>query len=68
MKQTERVLRHMQQVGPITAMDAVREYGIMRLAARIYDLRRQGYQIVSDDDSGANREGKSANWTSYRLA
>ena len=33
---------------PITAMDALREAGCFRLAARISDLRAMGYDIESE--------------------
>ena len=34
--------------GPITALDALREAGCFRLAARISDLRAMGYDIESE--------------------
>ena len=37
--QNEMVLMRLAQ-GPLTPQDALKELGIMRLAARIYDLRR----------------------------
>lgn len=45
--QCERILRHMKDFGSITSLEAVNEYGIMRLASRINDLRAQGIAIVS---------------------
>lgn len=44
MTQTDLVLAHLR-TAPITPLQALREYGIMRLGARIYDLRRQGIAI-----------------------
>ena len=29
-------------------MEAIQKYGITRLASRIYDLRKDGYQIVGE--------------------
>ncbi len=46
----------------ITAMDAVRHLGCMRLAARIAELREQGYQITTTPES---RDGKT--WARYQL-
>lgn len=37
--QCERILRHLKDYGSITSLEAVNEYGIMRLASRINDLR-----------------------------
>ena len=38
--QTARILNHLESFGSITSLDAMREYGIMRLASRICDLRQ----------------------------
>lgn len=46
MSQNDTILRMLEQ-GPITAMDALRGAGCMRLAARIDDLRRRGHNIVT---------------------
>lgn len=54
MTQCERILRHMTDYGSITSLEAVNEYGILRLAARISDLRRQGHPIESETVSGKN--------------
>lgn len=45
MTQTRKILEYMQTYGSISSMEAFRELGITRLSARIYDLRREGYQI-----------------------
>ena len=35
------ILRHLVKIGPITPLDALTEYGCMRLGARIYDLEHK---------------------------
>lgn len=35
------ILSHMLMVGPITPLEALTEYGCMRLGARIYDLEHK---------------------------
>ena len=45
--QNEKILRYMKENGSITSMEAFRKLGITRLSARIYDLRKAGYQIDS---------------------
>ena len=67
MTQTMKVLRHLQDYGTITPLDALREYGIMRLGARIYDLRRHGYSIEKKLVQGRNRYGEVTHWAEYRL-
>jgi len=51
--QKERALWHMKQVGEIDRKVALDQYGIGRLAARIRDLKNDGYVIDSrQDDDG----------------
>lgn len=66
--QCDRILRHMKDYGSITSMEAVNEYGIMRLASRINDLRAQGIAISSETVSGKNRYGETTHYAVYRLA
>ncbi|NDV20848.1 hypothetical protein GO013_15665 [Pseudodesulfovibrio sp. JC047] len=45
MPQADAILAHMQSGKPITQFEALNEYGCMRLASRIHDLRRAGNVI-----------------------
>ena len=65
--QCERILRHMKDYGSITSLEAVNEYGIMRLASRINDLRAQGIAIVSEVKTGKNRYGEDTHFAVYKL-
>lgn len=60
VKQTDRVLAYMQEVGSIIQLDALRELGVMRLASRISDLKRMGYPIVASTESVKTRYGKAS--------
>ena len=55
--QSTTVLRHLQRRGSISPMEALITYGIMRLAARIYDLRLDGVPITTyiKKDEGGHR-------------
>ena len=66
--QCERILRHLKDYGSITSLEAVNEYGIMRLASRINDLRAQGIAISSEVATGKNRYGETTHYAVYRLA
>ena len=66
--QCDRILRHLKDYGSITSLEAVTEYGIMRLASRINDLRAQGIAIVSETNTGKNRYGETTHFAVYRLA
>lgn len=67
MTQEDMVLQHLKDFGSITALDAMREYGIMRLSARILNLRKQGYKITTDYVTNKNRFGNSISYGKYNL-
>lgn len=47
MSQTEAIRRHLLKHNSITPMEALRRYRCMRLAARIRDLRKTGFSVLS---------------------
>ena len=67
MTQTDMVLRYMQEVGGITPWEAMREFGIMRLGARIYDLKRMGVEVNREMVSNTNRFGKTVRYARYTV-
>lgn len=67
MTQCERVIRHMEDYGSITSADAMFEYGIMRLASRICDLRKRGFPIVSERVKRKNRYGEPVSFSKYYI-
>ena len=67
MTQNERIIRHLEDYGSITPMEAIGEYGIMRLASRVSDLRKAGYPIHSELIKGKNRYGENTRFAKYTL-
>ena len=67
MKQTERIIRHIHDYGSITSWEVMQEYGIMRLASRICDLRRLGYPIIVERVAAKNRYGERISYAKYSL-
>ncbi len=67
MRQTDMVLRHLQDVGSITASEAMQEYGIYRLVSRISDLKAAGVAIEREMVAGKNRYGDTTHFARYRL-
>ena len=65
MTQCERIIRHLNDYGSITSLEAMREYGIMRLASRISDLRRRGYTIKVESIEGVNRYNEKTRYARY---
>ena len=43
--QAQVILDHLLSGKPLTALDALNEYGCFRLAARVHELRRAGHDI-----------------------
>lgn len=68
LTQCERILRHMEDYGTIDPMVAIKEYGCMRLASRIADLKDMGIDIIAERTKGKNRYGEQTSYCVYRLA
>jgi hypothetical protein len=67
MSQNQRILQHMQKFGSITQREAYECYGIMRLGARIDDLKHMGHKIFTQMEQGENRYGERTRYARYRL-
>lgn len=67
MTQTERVIKHLKEYGSITPLEAIKEYGITRLGARIWDLRDLGYDIETQTETSKNRFGDKTSYAKYVL-
>jgi hypothetical protein len=62
MTQTEQIRAHLQSGRDITPRDALDQYGCLRLAARIAELRTAGLPI----ETVTERRGRKA-WARYRI-
>ena len=67
LSQKDKVLRHLKQIGHITPLDAFNDYAIMRLAAIVFDLKDEGYDIKSEFISSRNRFGEKVSFSKYTL-
>lgn len=68
LRQWERVLKYLDDFGSITPLEALADLGIMRLGARIYDLRKKGYAIIRETEKSLNRYGQPVRYARYRMA
>lgn len=66
--QNQRVLAYIKMFGSITQLDALRDLAVMRLASRIADLRKEGYNIVSTIEAVENRFGETCHIKRYAFA
>ena len=65
--QAQRVLQYMEDFGSITQLEALNDLGVMRLASRISDLKKDGFPIRSEIVSVKNRYGEHCNIKKYSL-
>ena len=49
MTHAEAILSDLRRGKKITPLDALEDYGCFRLGARIYDLRREGHPIQTEN-------------------
>ena len=68
MTQKQRILDYMGQFGSISPREAYLDLGVMRLAARISEMIRDGVPIIKSMETGRNRYGKPVRYARYRRA
>ena len=62
MTQLDTVLNHLENNRKITSIEAIGLYGITRLAAVVYLLKKQGFEITSE-----RKDGARSTYSEYRL-
>lgn len=65
--QCDRILQYIEENGSITSIDAMREFGCMRLASRMCDLKRQGYPVKVEMENSKNRYGEPVSYARYTI-
>ena len=65
--QAERVLAYIEKFGSITQYEALNDLGVMRLASRISDLKKNGYPIKSEVVAVKNRFEETCYVSRYSL-
>ena len=67
MTQKDLIRYHLETYGDITPAEALNRYGIMRLGARIWELKSDGMPIETAMRRYTNRFGKPVHVAEYRL-
>lgn len=67
MSQCKKILRHLEENGSITSLEAIENYRILRLASRIRDLKDAGFPIVTVMQTEKNAEGETVTFARYYL-
>ena len=65
--QNQRIIDYLHEHGTITQLEALQELGIMRLASRVSDLRKHGYDIQSQMVQVENRYGEKCRVKRYSM-
>ena len=67
MTQSQKIIQYMKMCGSITPVEAMRDLGVMRLAARIADIEASGIGISRQMETGKNRFGEKTHYMRYSL-
>ena len=67
VNQCDKILAYIRENGSITPLDALREFGCMRLASRISDLKRLGYTIKRTMETSKNKYGEPVSYARYTI-
>lgn len=65
--QAKRVIEYLMKHGSITQYEALTELGVMRLASRISELRKDGAEIDSEMVKIENRYGETCRVKRYYI-
>ncbi len=62
------VLRHLQEKGSITSLQAIELYGATRLSGIIFKLKKEGYNIITRyDNDTLDKYGNRCSFANYVL-
>ncbi len=65
--QTQKVLEYIKTNGSIDPWRAMNDLRIMRLGARIFDLKADGIPIITEIKTNTTANGEHTKWAEYRL-
>lgn len=66
ISQNQRIVDYINQFGSITTLQAFTDIGCTRLASRICDLKKQGYEFETEFEQSLNRFGEKVSYKKYR--
>lgn len=65
MTQREAILQYITEFGSITPMEAFSDLGITKLATRISEMRKDGFDFKIETVSTKNRYGHTVHYARY---
>lgn len=68
MSQNQRIAQYIRDFGSISPIEAMADLGVLRLSARIYDLRHKlNMSIKTTTETSRNRYGEPVRYARYSL-
>lgn len=67
MSQNDMVLNYMLEFGSISPLEAFRDLGVMRLSARIANLKDRGIKIRTQYETQKNRYNSNVTFARYSI-
>lgn len=65
--QAQKILDYMRKHGSITGVQAYENFRCMRLPARIFELKEQGHNIITENVSFKSADGETDRYAKYTL-
>lgn len=65
MTKTKQIKAHLRTHGYISTWTAIEEYGATRLSAIIFELRKSGWNIETEDVTTKDRNGNTCTYANY---
>jgi hypothetical protein len=65
--QCTRIIQYIKDFGSITTLEAFTELGVVRLGARISELRKSGMKIIGENVTVKNRYGEPCHIKRYYI-
>ena len=67
MSQNKAILNHLLSGKTISQLEATQQYGVLRLGAIIFNLRKDGHIISTEQVCKPNRYGNISHFAIYKL-
>lgn len=67
LTQCDKILQYIEENGSITPLDALKEFGCMRLASRMCDIKKMGYPVKKEMETAKNRNGEPVHYARYSI-
>ena len=67
LTQCERILKYIEEQGSISQLEALETFGCMRLASRMCDIKKMGYNVTKRMEKKKNSYGEPISYARYSL-